>query len=124
MRFNIETKINPREGFAHRTICPEPFAKAVAKVIKENGLEDRADIQSFDFRTLLVVHEKFGEIRTVCLLGDFPIYDDPTIAGSDDGTNLQPEEEEESTPWLAGLFWPYRITTLTHPFRAQRSGWQ
>jgi glycerophosphoryl diester phosphodiesterase len=122
VRYNIETKINPREEFAHRTIGPEPFAKAVAKVIKENGLEDRADIQSFDFRTLLVVHEEFGEIRTVCLFGDFPVYDDPTIAGSDDGTNLQPEKEEESTPWLAGLFWPYRITTLTHPFRAQRSG--
>jgi glycerophosphoryl diester phosphodiesterase len=122
VRFNIETKINPREEFAHRTIGPEPFAKAVAKVIKENGLEDRADIQSFDFRTLLVVHEKFGQIRTVCLFGDFPIYDDPSILGSDDGTNLQPEKEEESTPWLAGLFWPYRITMLTHPFRAERSG--
>jgi glycerophosphoryl diester phosphodiesterase len=46
----------------------------------------------------------------------------PTIPGSDDGTNLQPEKEEESTPWLAGLFWPYRITKLTHPFRAERSG--
>jgi len=55
------------------------------------------------------------------LFGDFPIYDDPSIAGSDDGTNLQPEDEE-SSPWLAGLFWPYRITTLTHSFRAQRSG--
>jgi glycerophosphoryl diester phosphodiesterase len=121
VRFNIETKINPRDEFTNRTVAPEPFATAVAKVIKENGLEDRADIQSFDFRTLLVVHEKFGDIRTVCLFGDFAIYDDRSIPGSDDGTNLQPEGDE-STPWLAGLFWPYRITTLTHPFRAQRSG--
>ena len=62
VRFNIETKINPRTDadekgnvFAQRTIEPWPFAQAVATVIKNNSLESRADIQSFDFRTLLIV---------------------------------------------------------------------
>jgi len=86
-----------------------------------NGLEDRADIQSFDFRTLLEVQERFQKIRTVYLFGDFPIFADPKLPDSDDSTNLQ-DENGRNTPWLAGLFWPYRVTTLDHPFRSQTSG--
>ncbi len=121
VRFNIETKINPRKQFADRTIAPAPFAEAVAKVIKNEGLIPRADIQSFDFRTLLHVHKTFPTIRTVFLFGDFPIFANPAIPGSDDGTNLQ-DENGANTPWLAGLTWPYRITQLNAPFRAERSG--
>lgn len=121
VRFNIETKVNPRSEFARRTIAPEPFAQAVANVIVANGMQERADIQSFDFRTLLLVQEQFPQVRTVYLFGDFPIFADTSIPGSDDGTNLQ-DENGTNTPWLAGLFWPYRVTVLDHPFRAQRSG--
>jgi glycerophosphoryl diester phosphodiesterase len=129
VRFNIETKINPRTDaddkgniFAARTVGPELFAQTLARTIEANDLEDRADIQSFDFRTLLVVQEQFPQIRTVYLFGDFPKFDDPTIPGSDDGTNLQLRGESGNTPWLAGLFWPYRVTALDHPFRLDRSG--
>lgn len=121
VRYNIETKINPRAEFAARTIEHEPFAEAVAQVIAANHLEARADIQSFDFRTLLDVHQAYPLIRTVFLFGDFPIYANPGVAGSDDGTNLQ-DEHGANTPWLAGLPWPYRVTQLNAPFRAERSG--
>jgi glycerophosphoryl diester phosphodiesterase len=121
VRFNVETKINPRAQFADRTIEPEPFAQKVASVIMANALHERVDMQSFDFRSLLVVQAQFPQIRTVYLFGDFPIFADPSIPGSDDGTNLQ-DENGANTPWLAGLFWPYRVTTLEHPFRSQRSG--
>lgn len=120
-RYNIETKVNPRAEFAARTIGHVPFAAAVAGVIAANGLQTRADIQSFDFSTLLDVHKTYPAIRTVFLFGDFPIYDDPGIAGSDDGTNLQ-DEHGANTPWLAGLQWPYRVTRDSAPFRAARSG--
>jgi len=120
-RFNIETKVNPRKDLAERTIDAGPFARKVAEVIVDGGLEDRADIQSFDFRTLLYVQKHFPDIRTVYLFGDFPVFADPTIPGSDDGTNLQ-DENGANTPWLAGLTWPYRVTAQTAPFRAQRSG--
>ncbi len=127
VRYNIETKINPRSDadgkgnvFAERTIEFAPFASAVAGVIAANTLEERADIQSFGFQTLLVVQEEFPAIRTVYLFGDFPIFEDRG-PGSDDGTNLQ-DESGANTPWLAGLVWPYRVTALDHPFRAQRSG--
>jgi glycerophosphoryl diester phosphodiesterase len=121
VRFNIETKINPRKEFVSRTLSPEPFTKAVANVIVANGLQDRADIQSFDFHTLLIVQEQFPQIRTVYLFGDFPVFSNPRMAGSGEGNNLQPEEDGNN-PWLAGLFWPYRVTTLTQPFRTKVSG--
>lgn len=121
VRFNIETKINPRKQFVDRTIAPAPFAEAVATVIKNEGLTARADIQSFDFRTLLHVHKTFPALRTVFLFGDFPMFANSAIPGSDEGTNLQ-DENGANTPWLAGLTWPYRITQLSAPFRAERSG--
>jgi glycerophosphoryl diester phosphodiesterase len=121
IRFNIETKVNPRAEFADRTIGPRPFARAVAGVIARNEFEERADIQSFDFRTLLEVQTRFPAIRTVYLFGDFPVFADPSIPGSDDSTNIQ-DERGRNTPWLAGMFWPYRVTALDHPFRARTSG--
>lgn len=72
VRFNIETKVNPRAEFASLMACPETFVNAVGGEIASRGLEDRADIQSFDWRTLLLVHERFPTIRTVALFGDFP----------------------------------------------------
>jgi glycerophosphoryl diester phosphodiesterase len=126
VRFNIETKVNPRSDrdteqnlvYSERSIGPIPFADALARVIMANGMEARADIQSFDFRTLIRVQEKFPAIRTVYLFGDFPIFNGPD---TDDGTNLQ-DEAGNNTPWLAGMFWPYRDTMLDYPARAKRSG--
>lgn len=123
VRFNLETKINPRtdrdprgDVFAERTLSPAVFANAVANVIIRNGLQQRADIQSFDFRSLLIVQENFPAIRTVYLFGDFP-----KVGTVGDGTNLQ-DENGRNTPWLAGLYWPYRSTRLTNPARVRGSG--
>ena len=127
VRFNLETKLNPRTDtddhgnvFASRTLPPAAFMDALARPIWSNRLSARADIQSFDFRTLLLTQELYPSIRTVYLFGDFPKFADPTIAGSDDGTNLQPQGGS-NTPWLAGPAWPYRVTALTQPFRVGRS---
>lgn len=125
VRFNIETKINPRSDndnlgnvYKERTFGPASFAHALGGLITANGMEQRADIQSFDFRSLILVQEKFPKIRTVYLFGDFPIFNGPD---TDDGTNLQ-DENGRNTPWLAGLYWPYRVTVAEQPFRAERSG--
>jgi glycerophosphoryl diester phosphodiesterase len=122
VRFNIETKINPRAQFAARTFSPEQFVQVIGGAIVKAGVTARADIQSFDFRSLLLVHRRFPMIGTVCLFGDSPVFADPTIAGSSDGTNLQPEPGETASPWLAGLAWPYRSSAVSNPFRAQQSG--
>lgn len=129
-RFNIETKINPRSDidefgqniFRDRTVGPEVMTRALAGAIVRNGLQSRVDIQSFDFRTLLVAQREYPRIRTIYLFGDFPIITDPArLADSSDSTNLQ-DENGANTPWLAGLSWPYRVTSVTAPFRAQSSG--
>ena len=123
VRFNIETKRNPRTDtdekgnvFVEHTVGPEPFAEAVAGEIVENGLAGRAVVQSFDFSTLLVVHEQYPAIGTVALFGDFP-----KVGDAGDGANLQ-GQGGMNTPWLAGLFWPYRVTAQEQPFRAHGSG--
>lgn len=65
VRFNIETKIDPRQ--AEATAAPEPFARAVIAAIREAGLVRRATVQSFDWRTLQVVQREAPEIDTVYL---------------------------------------------------------
>jgi glycerophosphoryl diester phosphodiesterase len=129
VRFNLETKTNPRTDkdplgrvWAERTFGPVLFAEKLASAITANGLTERAFVQSFDFRELLFVQQHFPKIQIVCLIGDFPEFTDQSIAGSDDGTNLQPLPGQTTSPWLAGLFWPYRQTKLNHPVRVQTSG--
>ena len=67
VRFNIETKLGLDRGVP--TAGPEEFVDAVADPIVAHGLGARADVQSFDWRTLRVIHERHPAIRTVCLFG-------------------------------------------------------
>ena len=67
VRFNIETKLSfdaPDE-----TLAPEPFARALIAEIRKAGLESRASVQSFDWRTLKVVEREAAGIATVYLTG-------------------------------------------------------
>lgn len=126
VRFNVETKINPRSDtdahgnvYRERTVGPVPMAQRLLRVVSRNGMQERTDIQSFDFRTLLWVQEHAPAIRTVFLFGDFPIFNG---VDSDDGTNMQPEPGRGNTPWMAGMRWPYRVTATANAFRAATSG--
>lgn len=69
VRFNLETKIDPRPEFADETVDPETFVRVLAGTIAREHMEARADIQSFDFRTLVITQEQFSNIRTVYLVG-------------------------------------------------------
>ncbi len=82
VRFNIETKLNPgtdrdEKGIvlADRTAGPQAFVTGLAGTISARGMQDRADIQSFDFRTLLLTHEQHPSIRTIFLFGSIPDID-------------------------------------------------
>jgi glycerophosphoryl diester phosphodiesterase len=44
-------------------------------VIKEKQLEERVIIQSFDFRTLKYLHEKYPSIKTAMLIEDSDVND-------------------------------------------------
>ncbi len=89
VRFNIETKLTPTSGAD--TPDPETFAGAVAAVVREAGLAARVTVQSFDWRTLLVMRRIAPEIERVCL----------TIDGGSSDT-LQ-RGKPGASPWTAGL---------------------
>ena len=121
VRFNIETKMNPRRDrdrshgdvYQEQTVGFKQMADTVAQVIVDNGMAARSTIQSFDFRTNLRVQAKFPQIQTSYLVGDFP----KLPSNAEHGDNLQ-DENGRNTPWLAGLYWPYRVTVQEQPFRA------
>jgi glycerophosphoryl diester phosphodiesterase len=65
VRFDIETKVNPDKP--EETLAPGPFAKAVVDEIRRAGMAARAQIQSFDWRTLQVVQKLAPDIATAYL---------------------------------------------------------
>ena len=89
VRFNIETKLDPRKPEA--TPKAEPFTEAVVKEIRAAGMEKRSTIQSFDWSTLKVAKRIAPEISTVCLT---------TQEGSDDNIGVG---KPGASPWLGGL---------------------
>ena len=65
--YNIETKTNPEfDGVFHPK--PEEFVDLLMGVIREKGIEDHVIIQSFDFRTLQYLHQKYPSIKTAMLI--------------------------------------------------------
>jgi glycerophosphoryl diester phosphodiesterase len=65
--YNIETKSTP-DGDDVFHPKPEPFVAALMAVIKAKGIQDRVIIQSFDPRTLRIVHRDFPKQPTALLI--------------------------------------------------------
>jgi glycerophosphoryl diester phosphodiesterase len=65
VRFNIETKLTPNEP--DLAPAPELFAALVVKALQQHGLQQRASVQSFDWRTLREVRRLAPAITTVAL---------------------------------------------------------
>ena len=95
VRFNIETKITPtmrpqermqfpsvfrgeklpKELFEpNHTVSPELFADTLAGTVLRHHMEARVEIQSFDFRTLQIVEEKYPSIPTFYLTQDARLF--------------------------------------------------
>ena len=89
VRFNIETKLDPRRP--DLTPKPEAFADALVAEIRKAGLERRSTIQSFDWSTLKVSKRIAPEIPTVCLT---------TQRGDDDNIGAG---KPGPSAWLGGL---------------------
>ena len=80
VRFNLETKIlpplpaeitakptHPAESLVNHTLEPQVFVDTLCGAIKRNHMESRAEVQSFDFRTLILIEEQHPEIPTYYL---------------------------------------------------------
>lgn len=65
--YNIETKCMPvYDNIYHPT--PEVFVDLLMSVINKAGIADRVIIQSFDFRTLKLLHTKYPQVMTSALV--------------------------------------------------------
>jgi len=73
--YNIETKTNPRTDNQYHP-APEEFVEKLMAVILQKHIEDRVIIQSFDFRTLQIIHTKYPNIKTAALVADNKTLDE------------------------------------------------
>jgi glycerophosphoryl diester phosphodiesterase len=68
--YNIETKTQAvTDGVFHPS--PDEFVNTLMKVINAAKISDRVIIQSFDFRTLQVLHKRYQAIKTAALIEDY-----------------------------------------------------
>jgi glycerophosphoryl diester phosphodiesterase len=83
VHFNLETKILPEnlasaaaatpnvkippEMLQNHTVGPQVFVDTLCGAIRRNKMQARADVQSFDFRTLLLIQEQYPDIQTYYL---------------------------------------------------------
>ncbi len=85
VRFNLETKIMsepmvaaakaaypnlPADMLQNHTLDPQAFVTTLGGIITKYHMENRAEIQSFDFRTLALTQEQFPRIPTYYLTND------------------------------------------------------
>ena len=89
VRFNIETKVTPLAP--EETAGPEEFARAVIGVLRTEGMLDRANLQSFDWRVLHEARKLAPDLSTVCLTAEQRWHDN-ILRG-----------RPGPSPWTAGL---------------------
>jgi glycerophosphoryl diester phosphodiesterase len=94
VHFNLETKILPlpdggqtkphgnEEPTTNHTVDPQTFVTTLCGYVTRAHMESRADIQSFDFRTLQLVEEQFPKIPTYYLTSDPKLLSSPMVPPS------------------------------------------
>jgi len=87
VRFNIETKTSPLAP--DESVAPERFADLLVAAVRDAGMNHRASIQSFDWRTLAVVQAHAPELATVYLTA---------MSGFMDNIHA----DRSASPWTAG----------------------
>jgi glycerophosphoryl diester phosphodiesterase len=124
VRLNIETKISPT---VDDTAPYDVFTAKLVKAIQDAGLQDRAMIQSFDWRTIRLAKRLDPRIQTVALVWQYAGADCDDIA---DECSLEAAVGDPSlvSPWTGGLDW-WKYKDLGKLVRAAKadvvsSNWQ
>jgi glycerophosphoryl diester phosphodiesterase len=101
IRFNIETKISP---LVNDTVDYRVFTTKLVDEIRGAGLTERATIQSFDWRTILLARQLDPRIETVALVWQYGPAECASLA---DECSLQAVYGDPSvpSPWTAGHDW-------------------
>ncbi len=89
VRFNIETKIEPTDPDG--TVPPDRFVLALLSAIRGADMEARVTVQSFDWRTLVLLGKLAPEVALVALTDEQP--DEDTMEAGRPGASA----------WLGGL---------------------
>ena len=89
IRFNIETKVTPLAP--EETVGPEEFARTVVAVLRTEGMLERANLQSFDWRVLHEARRLAPDLSTVCLTAEQRWHDNVL------------RDRPGPSPWTAGL---------------------
>ena len=89
IRFSIETKLTPLAP--EETAEPDEFARSVVAVLRAEGMVERSDLQSFDWRVLFAARRLAPDLATVCLTAERRWHD-----------NVHRGRRRPS-PWTAGL---------------------
>lgn len=117
IRFDIETKINPH--YPESTLPPEAFVKALLAVIREAGMVKRVMVQSFDWRTLELLHTLEPDLCTMYLTIASPNFhtlkDGAWTAGhllKDHGDSV-PRMVKASAKDFSGVIWAPNHNNLT-----------
>lgn len=117
VQFDIETKLDPRHP--EDTLAPEPFVDALLAVVRAHGMVERVMVQSFDWRTLQLLHQKQPGLRTMYLTMDFPehstVRDGTWTAGHlvrDHGGSV-PRAIRASAGTAPGVIWGVHHRNLT-----------
>ncbi|TCO22410.1 glycerophosphoryl diester phosphodiesterase [Pedobacter psychrotolerans] len=73
--YNIETKCSP-QGDGQTNPTPEVFVKLLMDVIEKKKISSFVVIQSFDKRTIQIIHEKYPHIKTSFLVANKKSYEE------------------------------------------------
>jgi glycerophosphoryl diester phosphodiesterase len=117
IHFDMETKINPHHP--DDTLAPEAFVNTMLGVIRSAGMTKRVMVQSFDWRTLELLHKLEPDIRTMYLTvegRDFnTMKDSAWTAGHkiQDFKGVVPSMVRASAGKAAGVIWAPNYNNLT-----------
>ncbi|MHA4896205.1 glycerophosphodiester phosphodiesterase family protein [Pedobacter sp. PWIIR3] len=99
--YNIETKIAPAgDGIYNPT--PDVFVKAVMEVINSKSIKNRLTIQSFDVRTLQILHKSEPKIKLALL----------AFGKADERTNMKGglDYDLEKLGFVPDIYSPYYLS--------------
>ncbi len=117
VHFDMETKINPH--YPDDTLSPEDFVNTLLAVIREAGMTRRVMVQSFDWRTLELLHKLEPDIRTMYLTiaseGFHTLKDGSWNAGHvlSDHEGSVPRMVRASAQESTGIIWAPNYNNLT-----------
>jgi len=73
--YNMETKISP-QGDGIFNPAPDMFVSLVMDVVRKKKIENRTTIQSFDIRTLQVLHKENAKVKLALLIMNKDSFED------------------------------------------------